>query len=88
MSSTRSPTRVLKVIKVPEKSSTCLHISLADWFEQFAEAVQAASERRPAKRHVFDMSITESPLVAAYMAERQLKRCAYADACRQDRYLA
>ncbi len=78
MSSTRSSTRVLKVIKVPEKSSTCLHISLADWFGQFAEAAQAASERRPAKRLVFDLSITESALVAAYMAERQFERCAYA----------
>lgn len=78
MSSTRSSTRVLKVIKVPEKSSTYLHISLADWFEQFTEAVQAAAERRPDKCHVFDLSITESALVAAYMAERQLKRCAYA----------
>ena len=78
MSSTRSSTRVLKVIKVPEKSSTCLHISEADWFGQFAEAVQAASERRQAKRLVFDLSITESALVAAYMAERQLERCVYA----------
>ena len=59
MSSTRSPTRVFKVNNVPEKSSTCLHISLADWFEQFAEAVQAAAERRPDRRLVFDLSNTE-----------------------------
>ena len=59
MSSTRSFTRVLKVIKVPERSSTCLHISGADWFEQFAEAVLAAAERRPDRRLVFDLSNTE-----------------------------
>ena len=51
---------------------------LAGQLEQFAEAAQAASERRPAKRLVFDLSITESALVAAYMAERHLERCAYA----------
>ena len=46
-------------MKVPEKSSTCLHISEADWFRQFAEAVQAAAERRPDSRLVFYLSITE-----------------------------
>lgn len=46
-------------MKVPEKSSTCLHISEADWFGQFAEAVQAAAERRPDSRLVFYLSITE-----------------------------
>ena len=35
-------------------------------------------ERRPDKRLVFDLSITDSVLVAAYMAERQLKRRIYA----------
>ena len=65
-------------MKVPEKSSTCLHISLADWFEQFTEVVQAAAERRQAKRLVFDLSITNNALVAAYMAEWQLKRYGYA----------
>lgn len=43
---------------------------LARHVAQFAEAVQAAAEHRPERRLVFDLSITDNQVLAAYIAHR------------------